>query len=73
MISIQEERKRDQEHKILYWLTLPQGLRLVLCQPAKISTNQDHQDQFTTVQTPCNRKKPLLPTANNPLHPTTVV
>jgi len=44
MISVQEERKRDEEHKILYWFTLSQGLRPVLCQPAKISTNKDLKD-----------------------------
>jgi len=25
--SVQEEKKKDQEHKILSWFTLPQGLR----------------------------------------------
>jgi len=41
-ICVQEEGKKDQEHKILYWFTLPQGLCPVLCQPAKSSTKKDH-------------------------------
>jgi len=52
--SVQEESKKDQEHKILSWFTLPQGLRPFLCQQARISTNQDHQDQFTIIQTHCS-------------------
>jgi len=36
----QEERKKDQEHKILSWFTLPQGLRLILCKLAKIFTKR---------------------------------
>jgi len=35
---VQEERKKDQEHKILSWFTLPQGLRPVRRKLAKIST-----------------------------------
>jgi len=31
----QDEEKRDQEHQDLYWFTLPQGLRPVLCQKVK--------------------------------------
>jgi len=69
VISIQEDLKKDQKHKILSWFTLPQGLRPVPCQQAKISTNQDHQDQFTTVQTLASRKNPLLPTISNLLNP----
>jgi len=42
--SVQEDRKKDQEHKDLYWFTFPQGLRSVLCQLAKSSTKKDHQD-----------------------------
>jgi len=44
MISVQEERKKDQEHKDLCWFTLPQGLRPVLCQLAKCSTKKNLQN-----------------------------
>jgi len=37
--NVQEERRKDKEHKDLYWFTLPQRLRPVLCQLAKSSTN----------------------------------
>jgi len=40
-ICVQEEVKKDQEHKILYRFTLLQGLRPVLCQLAKSSTKKD--------------------------------
>jgi len=62
MLSVQEERKKDQEHKDLYWFTFPQGLRLVLCQLEKRSTNQDYQDQFTQYTNTCNQQ------ANTALH-----
>jgi len=64
MISVQEERKKDQEHKILHWFTLPQRLHPILCQPVKISTNQD---QLTSIQTLATSKNSLLPTANKTL------
>jgi len=37
---VPEERKKDQEHKVLSWFTLPQGLRPVLCKLEKISTKR---------------------------------
>ena len=46
-ISVQEERKKGQEHKILSSFTLPQGLCPVLCKLAKISTKKD---QSHTIQ-----------------------
>jgi len=46
--------KERLRHKILYWFTLPQGLRPVLCQLAKSSTKKDHQDQFYTIHSTCN-------------------
>jgi len=54
MISVQEEGKKDQEHKDLYWFTLPQGLHPILCQLAKSSTKKDHLDQFYTIHNTCN-------------------
>jgi len=69
--SVQEESKKDQEHKILSWFSLPQGIRPVIFQRAKISTIQDHQDQFTTIQTLVTNKNTLLPTVNNLLNPST--
>jgi len=66
--SVQEERKKDQEHKILSWFTLPQGLRPVLCQPTKISTKKITTYQFYTIQylqpqatTAPNNKQPIAP------------
>jgi len=43
---------QDQEHKILSWFTLSQGLRPVLCKLAKISTStkKDLKDQSHTIQ-----------------------
>jgi len=48
--SVQEERKKDQEDKILSWFTLPQGLRPVVCQPAKIFTKKITTNQSHTIQ-----------------------
>jgi len=48
--SVQEEIKKYQEHKILFWFTLPKGLFLVLRQPTKISTEKITEDQFYTIQ-----------------------
>ena len=67
--SVQEESKNEQEHKILSWFTLPQRLRPFLCQSTKISTNQDHKDQFTTIQTLAISKNTVLPTVINLLNP----
>jgi len=69
--SVQEESKKEQEHKILVWFTLPQGLYPVLCQLAKISTNQDHKDQFTTIQILAISKNTLLSalSRNQPTEP----
>jgi len=49
--SVQEERKKYQEHKILSWFTLPQGLRLVLCKLAKISIKKISNISFTEYNT----------------------
>jgi len=67
--SVQEESKKKQEHKILSWFTLPQGLHPVLCQSTKIFTNQDHKDQFTTKQTLAISKNTQLPAVINLLNP----
>jgi len=65
--------KRDQEHQDLYWFTLPQGLRPVLCQQAKNST-KDQQDQSNTMSiTLAPSKTTLHPVTHNPLHPITTV
>jgi len=69
--NVQEESKKEQKHKILSWFTLSQGIRPVLCQQAKISTNQDHQDQFTTIQTLAISKNTLLSAVNHLLEPST--
>jgi len=60
--SVQEESKKEQKHKILSLFTLSQMLRQVLCQLAKISTNQDHKDQFTVIQTLAINKNTNQPT-----------
>jgi len=71
--SDQNEGKRDQEHQDLYWFTLPQGLRSVLCQQAKNST-KDQQDQSNTMSiTLVPRKTTLHPVAHKSLHPTAAV
>ena len=68
-ISVQEERKKDQEHKILSWLTLPQGLCPVLYQQTKISTNQDLKDQFTKYTNTCNPQANTAPNSKQPTEP----
>jgi len=61
-ISVQEWGKKDQEHKFLSRFTLSQGLRLVLCKLANISTRKDLQYQYQTIQhlhpasTPCSQQ-----------------
>jgi len=72
-ISVQEERKKDQEHKILNWFTLSQGLRPVLCQLAKSSTKKITKIRFTQITTLATHKQPLLPTVNNLLNLTIVI
>jgi len=62
-ISVQEEGKKDQEHKDLYWFTLPQGLRPVLCQLTKSSTKKDHHDQFYTNYNTCNPQATTAPSS----------
>jgi len=59
--SIQEKWKKDQEHEFLSWFTLSQGLRSVLCKLTMISTRNDLQYQYQTIQhlhsasTPCSQ------------------
>jgi len=65
---VQEERKKDKEHKILSWFTLPQGLCPVLCKLAKISTKRSPisvlQDTILLIAvhtTPCKNHTLLKP------------
>jgi len=74
MKSNQEERKRDQEHQDLYWFTLPQELRLVLCQQAKNSTKRITNINLNTKSITLAPDKTTRHTAaHSSLHPTTVV
>ena len=66
--SVQEERKKDQEHKILSWFTLPQGLCPVLCQPAKISTKKITKISFTQYNT-CKPEATTTPISKQPTEP----
>jgi len=58
--SVQEERKKDQERKILSWFTLPQGLRPVLCKLAKIPTKKILKISLTQYNT-CTPQANLAP------------
>jgi len=67
-ISINEGSKKDQEHKILSWFTLPQGLRLILCKLAKISTKKISKISLTQYNT-CTPQANPAPNSNLPTEP----
>ena len=67
-VSVQEERKRDQEHKILSWFTLPQRLRPVLCKLAKIFTKKISKINFTQYNS-CTPQANPAPNSKQPTEP----
>jgi len=68
-ISVQEEGKKDQEHKDLYSFTLPQGLHPVLCQLANSFTKNEHQDQFYTIHNTCDQQATIAHNNKQPTAP----
>jgi len=60
----EKERSKNTD---LYWFTLPQRLRAVLCQLAKSSTKEDHQDQFYTKHNTCNPQATTIPSSKQPI------
>jgi len=65
-------KKREKEikkHHELYWFTLPQGLRLVLCQQAKSFTKKITRLVKYNTNTLAPRKSTLHPTTHKTLAP----
>jgi len=61
-----QERSRTQDFILVH---PPQGLHPVICQQAKISTNQDYQDHFSTIQALGTNKNTLFLAVTNLLNP----